>query len=72
MEHIGKFLYLLISLLIIANIISVVYNWNTYENYSFLGFDLSKYYYLPLQFLFAWVFITRYLELRKKDNNKNV
>lgn len=67
MKNLIKFIHLFFSIMIISNIIWVLYHWNTYDHYPFIGFDIPKYYYLPLQGLFAWVFITSYLQARKAD-----
>ena len=70
MKNFAKFFYLFFSVMLIANIIWVIYHWNTYDKHVFITFDVSKYVYLPMLMLFTWAFIDKYRKIVKAEKEE--
>lgn len=68
MKKLNQAIHLIFLMLIVANIVWIIRYWESQESYNFIGFMISKYYYLPLQFLFAWAFYTGLAKTFKKED----
>lgn len=68
MKKLNQAIHLLFLMLIVANIVWIIRHWESQESYSFIGFMISKYYYFPLQFLFAWAFYKGLAKTFKKED----
>lgn len=66
MRKFMSIVYFAFFVLIVANIVSVIINWNKVEMYSFLGFEVKKFYYLIIYLLFALSFGSSLVGLLKK------